>query len=104
MATPSYDQTPSHRPRHTVWPFVALILVFAIGALLLIHPRSLTTVHEDGVEAFKEGFATLAFNVSTWWGIFYHQVEVSLGNRQAMIQFGAVGVFLGLLIIWYRRP
>jgi hypothetical protein len=38
-----------------------------------------------------------------WWDEFYGSVETALSRRETMVQFGAVGVLIGLFIIWYRR-
>jgi hypothetical protein len=40
----------------------------------------------------------------SWFQQILGPIEHALGTRQAMLQFGAVGMALGLFIIWYRRP
>jgi len=39
-----------------------------------------------------------------WWDDIYGPIENALSRRETMVQFGAVGVLIGLFIIWYRRP
>jgi hypothetical protein len=39
-----------------------------------------------------------------WWEEIYGPIENALSSRETMVQFGAVGVLIGLFIIWYRRP
>jgi hypothetical protein len=38
-----------------------------------------------------------------WWDEVYGPIENALSRRETMVQFGAVGVLIGLFIIWYRR-
>jgi hypothetical protein len=38
-----------------------------------------------------------------WWEEIYGPIENALSSRETMVQFGAVGVLIGLFIIWYRR-
>jgi hypothetical protein len=38
-----------------------------------------------------------------WWDEIYGPIENALSRRETMVQFGAVGVLIGLFIIWYRR-
>jgi hypothetical protein len=38
-----------------------------------------------------------------WWSEIYGPIETALSRRESMVQFGAVGVLIGLFIIWYRR-
>lgn len=44
------------------------------------------------------------FAEMSWYGQLWHDFEASLGSRPAMLRFGAIGMALGLFIIWYRRP
>jgi hypothetical protein len=41
---------------------------------------------------------------ASWWQGYYNAFESYLGTRQGMLQFGAVGMFVALSVIWYRRP
>ncbi len=41
---------------------------------------------------------------ASWWDEIYGPIENALSSRETMVQFGAVGVLVGLFIIWYRRP
>ena len=42
--------------------------------------------------------------LADWWEEIYGPIENALSRRETMVQFGAVGVLIGLFIIWYRRP
>jgi hypothetical protein len=55
------------------------------------------------VQAQNHSAAYRPVLAAEWWQQAYNQLETALGNRERMIQFGAVGMCLALLVIWYRK-
>ena len=78
------------------WFLLAIcFLPLADGPVAAAPPPAATSHASTGISA------PLA---STWFDKAYSQFVSFLGSKDRMLQFGAVGMALGLFIIWYRRP
>jgi hypothetical protein len=80
------------------WSWALAALLFFGAARLLAAP----SVPQRTVEAVRQ--PVRAVPMASWWQPILSPIENSLTSRQAMLRFGAVGMLLGLFIIWYRRP
>jgi hypothetical protein len=63
-----------------------------IPAKSAVHPLSLS-----------HGAATLPIAASNWLSEMMNKLESWLNNRSHMIQFCAIAMVIGLLIIWWRK-
>jgi hypothetical protein len=79
----------------------------AFAMICILAGASVAPVTAQTVGPTVTGPSTIRVQVPLaegWWDEFYGSVETALSRRESMVQFGAVGVLIGLFIIWYRRP
>jgi hypothetical protein len=79
----------------------------AIAMVLALTPTSVAQLHAEehkATLAVRPSICLLPPLAESWWDEIYGPIETTLSRREAMVQFGAVGVIIGLFIIWYRRP
>jgi hypothetical protein len=77
----------------------------AVAVLLVVIPYSARSAPPERVKPSRAAIVQAEIVVAEGWGLnrFFSFIQSKLGSRARLVQFGAVGMFLGLFIIWWRK-
>jgi len=81
-------------------PAAAADISSARSSIPRIHAPSSISLSSNSHSAAKAGWPMFA---ESWLGSLFSKLELWLKDRTHMIQFAAIAMVIGLLIIWWRK-